>query len=79
MIRQPLKVRLLLSKLLLELQELLLLALPNGPIFGRFLSALEGIPARSKRRTAPSLAKPAVLLMPGATGRRLELSIGNVA
>jgi hypothetical protein len=55
-VRKSLEVLLLLSKLLLQLQELLLLPLPDGEILGSFLSALEGIPVDVRQKRAPSLA-----------------------
>lgn len=43
MLRQPLEVRLLLGELLPELEQLLLLALLDGPVLEGLLAALEGV------------------------------------
>lgn len=47
MLRQALEVLLLLGESLLELKELLLLALANGVVLGGALAALEGVTVRS--------------------------------
>ena len=48
MLGQAVEVLLLLSELLLELQELLLLAHADGVVFGSALSSLEGVAARAR-------------------------------
>lgn len=50
MFGQLLEVRLLLSELLLQLQQLLPLALLDGPVFQRLLAALESVSVGRGRR-----------------------------